>query len=111
MTLQGTRIGAMDRRITLQTNTPTQNASGESVGSWADVATVWAQVIGLSATEQHEDDQEHATAQSEFRIRWRAGIDAGSRVLFDGTVYDITGVGEVGRRELLSLSAIARALP
>ncbi len=111
MTLQGTRIGALDRRITLQTNTPTQNASGELVDSWSDVATVWAQVTGQSVAEQHEDGQEHAIAQTDFLIRWRSDVNAADRILYDSAVYDVSGIREVGRQEMLLISAAARALP
>lgn len=111
MTLQGSRIGAFDRRITLQSNTPIQNASGESVDSWSATATVWAQVNSLAIAEEHEDDQEHAIAQTEFLIRWRTGVNAGSRLVFDGKVYDVTGVSELGRQEVLSIVGIARSLP
>ncbi len=110
MTLQGTRIGAVDRRITLQMSTSTQNASGEPVESWSDIATVWAQVTVQSVTEQHEDGQDHATAQADFLVRWRSDVNAGDRVLHAGRVYDISGVNEVGRQEMLSISGVARAL-
>jgi len=111
MTLQGMRVGRMDRRITLQTNMPAQDAYGEPIEAWSDIATVWASVAPKSATERFESDQEHAQAQTEFRVRWRAGIDAADRITYNGQVYDITGVIELGRREGLLITGVVKELP
>ena len=37
--------GRMTQRITIQRRTPGQDAHGQSLTTWQDVATVWAEVI------------------------------------------------------------------
>ena len=104
-------IGRMDRRITLQTATETQNTSGEPVPTWSDLATVWARVTPQSTAESFQDDQEHATRQTVFRIRYRSDVNEKTRISYDSQTYDITGIVEIGRREALDISAVVRALP
>ena len=111
MTMRGIRVGAMDRRITLQTATETQDGYGEPVPTWSTLATVWASVRPERASEQFEGDQEHATRQTIFRIRYRSDVNEKTRISYGSQVYDITGIIEIGRREALDLTATVRALP
>lgn len=103
------RAGALDRRITIERNTPTHDAdSNEEVASWGTLATVWAQAKPLRGSERFEADRENAERTVTFRIRHRTDIDEEMRIVFDGDNYDIESIAEIGRSEGLEIIATAR---
>jgi SPP1 family predicted phage head-tail adaptor len=106
------RSGPMQHRINLQRLTRTADASGQPVETWATVATVWAQVKQLSATERAARLQTSAEETRVFRIRadrrYATVSPGGWRVLWRGRAYDLTGVVEVGRGEGWELTGTAR---
>lgn len=105
--------GTLDRRITIQRNTPTQNAIGEPIDSWADLVTVWAAFKPSGARESYssESQQLDAIATVRFLLRWRADvtITAKDRVSWDGETYNIHGVQQIGRHDGLELICSAKA--
>lgn len=83
--------GKLRERITIQQRAKKQNPSGQVVGEWVDVCTVWAQVkctnsktVDSSGVVQHEGIYR-------FYIRWRPGITAEMRVLWQGRAFELTG--------------------
>lgn len=97
--------GSLDRRITLQRSTTTQNALGEEVETWVDVATVSAKRTNLpvrvAAAERVRGAEVAAVRYVSFRIRWAAkwaDIDPTWRLIFEGRIFNIDDVNEVGRR-------------
>ena len=103
------RSGELDRRIVLQSPSATRSATGAEVTTWADVATVWAAVKREKGGESDAAEARQQMAAVVFRIRWRAGVLPGWRVSFDGRLFDVADVRELGRREGLELVAAARA--
>lgn len=102
------RAGRLDRRITIQTGTVSQNALGEYVTTWADDATVWAEAMALRGREYFAAQQVNASVTTKFTIRWRA-LSPLNRILYDGKTYDIEHVVELGRRAALEIFATAKA--
>lgn len=98
----------MDRRITIEQNTPTTGASGEQVPSWSTLATVWAQVLPVKAMERWTSQQMQVQIDAKFRIRYRSDVTAQHRIVFEGRTYDIQGVSEVPRRRALEIVGHAR---
>lgn len=104
--------GRLDRRITLQRATATQDGvSGEQVLTWADDMTLWASVEPLAGSELFRAQQLEAKADTRFRIRYRTGVTPVEtlRISYGGRVYDLRSVVELGRREGLEILAEARA--
>lgn len=101
-------VGRLDRRITIEQPTASQDAYGEPVESWGALATVWAQVQPLRGEERFEAQQVGAERTVRFRIRYRSDVTEQMRVVYDGDVYDITAVLELGRREGLEILAVAQ---
>lgn len=102
------KIGALDRRIEIQGATVTRDPdSNEQITAWTTVATVWANRRDVSAREFLAAGSVHSEQLVVFTIRWRAEIDTGMRVLHDGQVFDLTGKGEIGRRQYLTLQSKA----
>lgn len=102
------RAGDLDRQITIEVPTETPNAIGEPIQSWAAFATVWAKVGPVRGRERFTADQVAAEADTTFRIRWLAGVTEKMRVSYDGRLYDITYIAELGRRDGLDLQTVMR---
>lgn len=100
------QTGKLNRRITIQSRATTQDAAGQPVETWSDVATVWADIrnpSGLSvAGETIKAGVEASTVRLSVRIRYREDIDPGMRVVIGATNYDIVATipDHAGRRHL-----------
>lgn len=106
------RSARLDRRITIQRATYTQNGLGEQIPTWNTLATVWAEVMPVSDGERIRAMEVSAEITTRFRIRYSstvASVNPKDRVAYDGRVYDIVGVKELGRRGGLEITANARA--
>lgn len=104
--------GKLDRRITLQRYGITYNEDNEPVEGFSDLATVWASVQYASDGERVRAAEVGATITIRFQIRYSstvAGVNPKDRVVYDGKVFDISAVKELGRSEGLEISAAAAA--
>lgn len=86
------RAGQLNRRVTLQRRATGQDAAGQPVSTWQDVATVWASVLTQNGLESIKADRPVSQVKASIRIRWRTDIDAGMRAVLGATVYDIKAV-------------------
>lgn len=102
------QAGKLDRRITLLKPTTAQDSYGAMTEAFASDGTVWANVKQVDGGESFQDDQHTAKKTLVFTIRYRSGITPSWRVQFDGEIYDLDDVAEVGRREGLALTGYAR---
>ncbi len=105
--------GRLDRRITIQQNTPTvvPGGTGEEIESWGDLATVWAGVVPVGGSETFQAKQVGAEAVAKFRIRYRGDVLRAMRVVYDSDNYDIQDVAEdrrFERRQFQIITATAR---
>jgi SPP1 family predicted phage head-tail adaptor len=100
--------GRLDRRITILQRGSTSDDWNQSANSYTTLATVWAEVREQGATEREEVDQTVTVATKLFIIRYRADITTLHRITYNSDTYDITGLAEVGRREGLRITAVAR---
>lgn len=103
------RSGRLDRRLTLQRKTATENDYGEAVETWTDLATVWAEKIPVRGAERYAAMQTVAEVIDRFKIRYRKDLTPLDRVICDGITYDVQGVLEIGRREGWEILARGRA--
>lgn len=107
------RAGDLDRRITLQrASTAQDHGTGEEVATWVPIATVWASKRDVSDGERLASAQVQASITTRFVIRWSLGVsdlNPKDRVMFEGRIYDIAAVKEIGRREGIEISASAHA--
>jgi SPP1 family predicted phage head-tail adaptor len=79
----------MNDRITLQQRGAGKDALGQPIESWPDIATVWADVLFQSGAEVMRGGGDTSIVKCSIRIRARAGLDTGARVLFKAKAYDI----------------------
>ena len=97
------RAGRMDRRITIEVNTPGTNEFNEPVESWATLAVVWADYRPQRGDEWYQSEREVETEVARFFIRFRSDVSPLNRHQFDGKVWDIIYAREIGRKDGLEL--------
>lgn len=99
------RAGRLNKRVTIQLNTPTQDSGGGMVDSWGDFATVWAEVKDLSGREFIAAAATNNAVQTKITIRYLAGVLPSMRVVNGSDTYKIESViGQDGRSLLLMCS-------
>ena len=97
------KIGKLDRRITIQRATLTLNDYGERAETWGTLATVWAEVqYKVGGGESLQSDQVFSEQRVHFIIRYSSDVSSvrpSDRVSYNGNIYQIEGVQEIGRGE------------
>lgn len=103
----------LDRKITIQRFTSSQDEFGTPIEVWSDLATVWANYRPVSDAEKMQAGEVSATLSARFTIRYDsawADLSPIDRVVFEGRTFDVFGCKEVeGRRQFLEITASARA--
>lgn len=102
-------IGAGDypHQIRIQHRTGGVNEWEEPIpAGWADLTArpIWARVTHQSGHEAIKAGVDTSTVRANVRIRWRAGVDAGMRVVYAGKFYDIEAVLPGSTRQHLDLT-------
>jgi len=104
--------GPLDRRIVLKRRKTGTNEFGEPLDEWTMLATVWASVIPVSDGERWRAGETLAAKLCRFTIRYSskvAVLDPRDQIEYDGRTWDIQGVKEMGRRQMIEITAAARA--
>lgn len=85
--------GDFNRRVTLQKRIDTMDAYGQKSTGWSDIATVWAHVQPLSATQTTDETANRRELDMLVTIRHRPSlVQSGDwRVLYAGRHYDVIG--------------------
>lgn len=86
------KAGPLRDRITVQDKSIVQDESGQPLTTWTDVAFLWANVVYTSGLSAISSGMDTSNVKASIRIRYRAGIDAGMRVMFGATIFSIEGV-------------------
>jgi SPP1 family predicted phage head-tail adaptor len=94
------RIGDFNRRVEVQTNTPTQNDYGDSVPSWATTSTIWAKVTNLTGGKLEAARQIDIQASVEIGTRFCgtggvAGITMANRLVYNSRELEIVHINDV----------------
>jgi SPP1 family predicted phage head-tail adaptor len=103
----GIAAGTYDRRITISEQQRTQSTgSGQLNYSWVAVLTnVPARVRYDSGNQNFEATQRVSAQIVTFEIRYSSIIKPGQQITFEGKIFNILYVAEVGRRVSLSIRA------
>ncbi len=93
------RIGALNRRITLQRRVETPSGTGGMDIAWEDIGQAWAHIKHQSGAEVNRSDVPASAVKASIRVRFREDLDATCRVVYGAGIYDIKAVIEdlVGR--------------
>ena len=94
------RIGDFNRRVAVQTNTPTKNDYGDVVDSWATTSTVWAKVINLTGGKLEAARQIDIQASVEIQMRFCgtggvSDITVKNRLVYNTRELEIVHVNDV----------------
>jgi len=106
------RAGKLDRRIVLERFTTTVDDYNEPVKSWSTLATVSASFEPLSDGERFRASETAANASARFVIRYSTTVrdlNPKDRLVFEDVVHQIVHVKEIGRREGIEITSLARA--
>lgn len=99
------QAGRLNTRCTLQQPGTTADELGQPIPGWTDVATVWADIRMKSGLEAIKAGAIVSTVQASIRIRYRAGVNAGMRVVHNLVAYEIKAVmPDVSGRVFLDLA-------
>lgn len=94
----------LNRRVTIQQQSSTQDASGQVVDSWSDVDEVWTTKAHAASREFFAAQKVNAEITDLFTIRYRSGVTTKMRLLYDSKYYDILGADDpTGKRRELQL--------
>ena len=100
------QAGRLNRRCQLQSPSQSVDELGQPIPGWTAVATVWADIRMKSGLESIKAGAPVSVVQASIRVRYRAGITAGMRVVHNLQVYEILAVQpDVGGREYVDLVA------
>lgn len=102
------RAGALDRRVRIEQRQETNDpVFGTVVVTWAELATVWAEVRDMipSRGERVAEGLSIARRPCRVRMRWRDDVNSTMRlVMEDGrTLRIVGGPAELGRAEGIEL--------
>jgi len=100
------RAGAMDRTVIIQQVAVLLDDFGDPQETWADLVTVRAQLINSSAKEFIKAFGASSVATAIFRIRYIPGLTLANRITYDGGVYLMKEIAEIGRRRGLELRTV-----
>ena len=86
------QAGRLNRRCQLQSPSQSVDELGQPIPGWTDVATVWADIRMKSGLESIKAGAVVSTVQASIRLRYRAGVNAGMRVVHNLVNYEIKAV-------------------
>ena len=102
------QAGKLRHKVTIQTVTETRTATGDITETWADTATVWAEVVHLTNAAQRAErqiaDRQIPVYDWRVTIRHRTDVTAKTRIKYvnntaSTTVYfDIQAVVDADER-------------
>ena len=87
-------IGAMNKRITLKKPPETEDGYGGINGDYADVQTIWAELVKTNYSEQQAAGAAMNRAQLQFRIRPRKDIKRGWHIIYRDEEYRVDVVDD-----------------
>ena len=95
----------LNRIISIEKPTVARDSFGSEILTWGELAEVWASVNQTGVSEKFVNDanRELALRTAQITIRWLPDIEEDMRVIYDGLIWDIEGIAEIGRREGLNL--------
>ena len=81
--------GKLNRKITLQIKTVIFDTDGYRTETWADVATVWAEMITTGGKELYAAQRMNDETNAVFRIRYRSDLNADMRLKLGDRIFAI----------------------
>ena len=86
------RAGRLTERIKLQTKTLNKDAELNTVPSWQDWGSVWAEALPKSGREYFKLQTSNSEITEVFAIRFNSGVTPHMRVVYKAQEYNIISV-------------------
>jgi len=100
-----TPAGARDAKIRIDRPVIVDgSANSDIVDHWEEVLSTWAEVTNKQGYEQYEAQRLTSESATVFNIRYRAGITAKMRVVYQGAWYRIFSIKPIGRKMEMELA-------
>jgi len=103
-------IGRLRHRVAIQANTPTENAYGERQDSWAELETVYADVVPMTASEVFRLGIPRGSVTHRMRMRYRSDLGSGDveiaqkyRAVYASRTFEIVALREEEPRKYLEV--------
>jgi SPP1 family predicted phage head-tail adaptor len=93
------KAGKLFQEITIEQRGETINSIGESVASWSEYSTPYAQVMNGGGSEVTVADQVNGIFDTVFKIRYDSGIRSSMRILHRSRYYNIVHWKEIDDRQ------------
>ena len=97
------QAGKLTSVITVERLWEVITPTGAVTEDWTAVATIRAERVESKTEEFLAGFGDADKRTLVFRIRWRPGITTNDRIFYDGEVYNLKEVLEIGRRHGLEL--------
>lgn len=105
-----TTASEYDRPIEIQSKATTLDGVGQEVETWTTVWTPSAKVRPMRGGERFVAKQTMGAVILTFEIRYRPGVTIDRhRIVYDGRIYDVSDVRQIGREQGLEIDASAAA--
>lgn len=97
----------LNRRVRIERPLTDEALDGAGSGTWAEVATVWAEVQDMPPSrERMADGLNIANRPARIRMRYRSDVTAAMRIVWGSRIMQIVaGPAELGFREAIELVA------
>lgn len=95
--------GKLNERVTLRAPSVDRDQFGEATLDFDDIATVWAQVDGLSSREILQAMQANVVASHRIRIRFRDDVTPHCRIVWRGRMMEVSSLVERMNRTILEM--------
>lgn len=104
------RAGDLNRRIEIQSNTPSYDSFNQPIDNWKTDATVWASITTNGGGEFYAAQKVNAETQALFKIRYRPEITSLHRIKYGDRIFEIlppiNDVGEAHKEVLISAKEV-----
>ena len=88
-------VSMLRHRLTLQQEVQTPDGAGGYTRSWQNIVDLWAQIdfiVSKSSATKLFGDKLQSKVTHKITIRYRAGVEAGMRFLYDNRIFLIRAV-------------------
>lgn len=92
------RVSDLRRQVKIQQRASGVDTLGQPIPTWTDFCTSWAGIQPLSGRELEMAQAIHTEVNHMVTLRYRSGITAAMRVLYQGRIFNIQSVMDVDTR-------------
>jgi len=91
------RSGELDRPITIQEPSYTQDPTGQELETWSTWLSCYCKWLTVTSPEQFLAEGMHSRQLAKVTIRFKEGIHGKMRIIHEGKIYRIVGYAEMRR--------------